>query len=261
MKRNKLKMEIKPTGNVLEIYLSSEIMPDEVTWFGETIESDTSAKAVKQQIKDHPECSRIKLIINSFGGDVREGYGICGELRRFQGQVLCYVDGFANSIASVIAMCADKVYMYKNSIMTIHNMMGGFYGNAAEHRAFADELDTYMVGNRQIYLDHAGDKLDEETLIRLLDAETTLTAQECFDYGLCDEIIDTTSTAAEEAVAAAQQSAARLESAAKQMAATRQAFRQAFMQKSEEKKPEEGAQQKKALTSVFEEAFLSAINF
>ncbi len=37
---------------------------------------------------------------------------------------------------------------------------------------------------------HAGDKLTRETLEPLLNAETFLTAQEAFDIGLCDEILD-----------------------------------------------------------------------
>ncbi len=41
----------------------------------------------------------------------------------------------------------------------------------------------------QHYLTRAGDKLDEDTLKQLLDAETWLSAEEAMEYGLCDEII------------------------------------------------------------------------
>lgn len=226
---NRLKMQIEPKGKVLEIYLYSEIAPDgEDWWTGEKIPSETSANTIRQAIADHPDCTEIKLVINSFGGDVREGYGICGELRRFSGPVNCYVDGFANSIASVIAMVADKIYMYKNSIMTIHNMMSMCFGNAADHRAAADALDTYMKGNRQLYLDHAGDKLTEEKLIEMLDAETVLTAQDCLEYGLCDEIIDQTSTRAEEAQEAVQRYAKTMAQAARYAQSVQAAFHAAM---------------------------------
>ena len=43
-----------------------------------------------------------------------------------------YVDGIAASIASVIAMAGDTVYMPKNAMMMIHNPWGVVVGNA-EH--------------------------------------------------------------------------------------------------------------------------------
>ena len=38
--------------------------------------------------------------------------------------------------------------------------------------------------------------LDEETLTTLMDNETWLTAQECYDYGLCDQVGEDKSVAA-----------------------------------------------------------------
>lgn len=191
LKPELLKMKAEPKGNALEIYIYSEVCPDDVDWWsGDTIPSETSAATIRDSISDHPECSEIVVYINSCGGSVQEGYGISSQLKRFDGPVTAYVDGFANSIASVIAMAADTVKMYQNSVMMIHNVSTACWGNANQLRAEADALDRIMEGNRKDYLRHAKGKLDEATLIRLLDAETTLTAQMAFDLGLCDEIID-----------------------------------------------------------------------
>ena len=44
---------------------------------------------------------------------------------------------------------------------------------------------------KQTYLNRTGGKLDEETLNTWLsNGDKWLTAQECLDYGLCDEITD-----------------------------------------------------------------------
>ena len=43
---------------------------------------------------------------------------------------------------------------------------------------------------------HAGDKLSEEKLKELLDAETWLTAEESYSYGFVDELIDAKEIAA-----------------------------------------------------------------
>lgn len=189
MNLHRLKMQAEPRGNVLELWLYSEIVPDGETFFGERVRSDTSANAIREMLRDHPECSEIRMYINSAGGSVYEGYAIYAQLKRFEGAITCYVDGFANSIASIIAMAAGHIVMYANSVMTIHNMADCCFGNAAALRKCADDLDKLMEGNRQIYLARSGGKLTEDKLVALLEAETVLTAQECLDYGFCDEIL------------------------------------------------------------------------
>ena len=63
-------------------------------------------------------------------------------------------------------------------------------GNSAELRKAADDLDAMGEAFGQTYLVKAGDKLTEEKLIEMLDAETYLTAKEAYEFGLCDEIED-----------------------------------------------------------------------
>jgi len=93
-------------------------------------------------------------------------------------------------------MAGDKIIMPSNSMMMIHNAWTYTAGNSNELRKLADDLDKVNASIRQAYLDKAGDKLDEETLIALMDNETWLTAQECFDYGLCDVVGEDKSIAA-----------------------------------------------------------------
>ena len=71
----------------------------------------------------------------------------------------------------------------------IHNALNGVWGNAKELRKAADDLDTIMEGNRQAYIAKSNGKITEEHLMELLENETWLTAQQCFDYGFCDEIM------------------------------------------------------------------------
>jgi predicted RNA binding protein with dsRBD fold (UPF0201 family) len=87
-------------------------------------------------------------------------------------------------------MSGDKIIMYVNSVMGIHNMMDWCFGNAAEHRQCAENLDSMMEGNKQVNLTRAAGKITLEKLTELLDDETILTAQECLEYGFCDEIAE-----------------------------------------------------------------------
>lgn len=179
----------KMEAGALDIYLYDNIQADgEDWWTGEPIPSDTSAKTVQQMIQDAGSVAAINVYINSYGGDVKEGIGIYSLLVRSKAYVTAYIDGFACSVASVIAMAANKVVMGANTLMMIHNASLGAFGTSAELRKAADDLDVINSQAIKSYQDKASDKLPAETLQELLDNETWLTAEQCMQYGLADEI-------------------------------------------------------------------------
>lgn len=155
-----------------------------------------SAQSFKQELDDLGEIDILNMYINSPGGDVFEGLAIFNMLKRKQYYKVAYIDGLAASIASVIAMAADKIIMPSNTMMMIHNAWGGCIGYADDLRKYADSLDKMCLSAKQIYLDKARTKLDDETITNIMNAESWLTAQECYDYGLCDEIIGAKQVAA-----------------------------------------------------------------
>ena len=182
--------QIADNQSVLQIYLYGEIESSYLNIWGDLIESKTSAEYIRKAIEKANKINGIELYINSIGGYVDEGVSIYNLLKRQSVPVTAYIDGMACSIASVVAMAADKIVMPSNTTMMIHHAVGGCYGNAKEHRKFATQLDKISEASTNSYLVHAGDKLTRETLESLLDAETFLTAEEAFNIGLCDEILD-----------------------------------------------------------------------
>lgn len=182
--------QIAENQSVLQIYLYGEIEPTYLNIWGDLLESKTSAEYIRKAIEKAGEIEGIEIYINSLGGFVDEGVSIYNLLKRQSVPVTAYIDGMACSIASVVAMAADKIVMPSNTTMMIHHAVGGCYGNAKEHRELATQLDKISEASTNSYLVHAGDKLTRETLEPLLNAETFLTAQEAFDIGLCDEILD-----------------------------------------------------------------------
>lgn len=157
-------------------------------WSGEIIESETSASHIKKTLREYGDVDRVELHINSMGGSVFEANAIANMLRRLGCETAAYIDAFACSAASVIAVACKEVLMPRNAVMMIHNPWQWACGNAKELRKAADDLDVLGEAFRTIYLDKAGDKLDEKTLGKLLDAETYLTAEQAHEYGLCDTI-------------------------------------------------------------------------
>ena len=200
MKPVKTIWAIKQEAKSLDIYLYDDIVPDgEDFWTGEKIPSETSASHVQQVLQDAGDIDAINIYINSYGGDVKEGLGIYNLLARSKAYKTVYVDGFACSIASVIAMCGDKVIMGTNTLMMIHNASMGAFGTADELRKAADDLDVINTAAISSYKTKAGDKLDDKTLQNMLDSTTWLTPEQCIQYGLADEIANKVDPAVEAA--------------------------------------------------------------
>ena len=175
------------TPGLLDLYIYGDVKSDSHDWWtDQIIKSETSANHFREELDKHPNVTQINIYINSYGGSVFEGTAIYNQLKRHTAHKTVYVDGFACSIASVIAMAGDEIVMPKNALMMVHNMWMGVYGNAAELRKAADDLDIINTAGRGAYLDKAGDKLDEATLVEMMDAETWLTAEQCIRYGLAD---------------------------------------------------------------------------
>lgn len=159
-------------------------------------DSDTSAAGFRDDLKALGDIDVINLHINSPGGEVFEGISIYNMLKQHKAYINVYVDGLAASIASVIAMAGDTVYMPGNSMLMLHNPSTIVFGNADDLRKEADDLDKMTRSVLTSYLDKAGDKLNKEQLSEILDNETWLSASEALDLGLADEILQSNKAAA-----------------------------------------------------------------
>ena len=130
--------------------------------------------------------AKIQVLVNSPGGSVIDALAIFNQLRATGKQIDVKVMGIAASAASYIAMAGDHIEMPENTFMWIHNPITGTYGNAEDHRAAADDLDKFGASLTATYSRRF--KGEEKVLLELLAAETLLTAAECLEYGLCDEV-------------------------------------------------------------------------
>ncbi|HFL6812677.1 TPA: head maturation protease, ClpP-related [Enterococcus faecium] len=161
--------------------------------FGEIVsfkwdDTDTTAASFQKDLKELGEVSQINLHINSPGGSVFEGIAIGNMLRQHKARVVAHVDALAASIASVIVASCDEVIMPENSMLMIHNPWIISMGNAKELRKQADDLDKIAESSVVTYLAKAGEKLTEEKIKQIMDEETWMSAQEAYNYGLCDVV-------------------------------------------------------------------------
>lgn len=150
--------------------------------------SVASVKDLQEILSKNKNIPTVNVYINSPGGSVNEGIAIYNILKRTRAYVRVFIDGFACSIASVIAMAGNAIYMPKSSMQMVHNAWTVAMGNSEELRKVADDLDKINEVVISAYMSKF--KGTEKELRKLLDDESYLTSEECLKYGLCTKIVD-----------------------------------------------------------------------
>lgn len=154
---------------------------DSIGWWGVTA-ADFAAEL------DKIDADEIVLRINSSGGDVFDGFAIYNLLRDHPATIRTVVDGFAASIASIIALAGDVVEVHEASVVMIHEPWGVGIGNAAELRQLADVLDkTIAAPMAKVYADQMDKTIDE--IRDLMESETWYTGEEAVESGFASRLI------------------------------------------------------------------------
>lgn len=128
----------------------------------------------------------LNLHLNSPGGDVFDGMAVYSALKRRTDPTTVVVDGLAASIASVIALGADKVVMAPKAKMMIHDGWTAAAGNASDFKKLVDLLDDTSNNIASVYNDKAGGGV--EFWRDRMRSETWYSADEALAAGLIDEI-------------------------------------------------------------------------
>lgn len=116
-------------------------------------------------------------------------------LKTHKAKVNVYVDALAASIASVIAMSGDTIFMHENSMMMIHNSWIITAGNAKELRETADLIEKMDKSSNTAYLSK-NSKISQTELEKMLQEDYWMTAQEALELGFADQIIEANQMAA-----------------------------------------------------------------
>jgi ATP-dependent Clp protease protease subunit len=169
-----------------EIYIYEDVGAD---WWG-----GVSASQFAKDLKALGKVDTIDVRINSAGGDVFEGLAIYRQLVDNDARIVVHIDGWAASIASVIAMAGDEIRISQAAMVMIHDAWGVSIGNAADMRKMADLLDTTSGQITSIY--SARTKQGRGQLREWMQEETWFTAEEAKEAGFADEIDENLKVAA-----------------------------------------------------------------
>jgi ATP-dependent Clp protease protease subunit len=168
-------------GNVGNLYLRGEVT--DFSWWGEDA---ITPKDVREQIFQIGEVELLNVYINSPGGDVFAGETIYHMLKQMSCPVHVYIDVMAASIASVIAMAGEKIYMYENAIMMIHKASTLAWGNSDDFEKSKKVLEVIDNSIINIYKDKT--KMNKEDIEKMLKEETWMSAEEAVNLGFADEV-------------------------------------------------------------------------
>lgn len=152
------------------------------TWW----EDGVVGKAFSQEVNALGKTRDLNVHINSLGGDVVDGTLIYSTLQKHQGKVNVIIDGWAVSMASVIAMAGDTVEMSSMGMIMIHKPLNGCYGNADDMQKNIELLDKVEGALSTAYINKTG--LSSEEIANMLTAETWMTASEALEHGFIDSI-------------------------------------------------------------------------
>ena len=144
----------------------------------------------------------IHLHINSTGGLVSDALAIVqgiediqeGRIHQVGGipikiPVYTYIEGEADSAASLIASVGTKRFCSRHALSLIHDVrqIGGGIKKIDDIQTEAANLQMIKDKFYEIYMEHS--KLTKEELQKICEKEDYSTPQQLMEYGLVDEII------------------------------------------------------------------------
>jgi ATP-dependent Clp endopeptidase proteolytic subunit ClpP len=162
-------------------------------FYGDIVSSEWGAWDATDQypdkIREHlSECKgkSLNIYVNSGGGSVFAGMAIYSMLKRHDGYKKVYVDGLAGSIASVIALAGDEVFIPSNAYLMIHKPWTYVSGNASDLEEYVEFLNRIEEGIVNVYSEHLRPGVDIETIKDLMDKETWMTGEQAAEYFLVE---------------------------------------------------------------------------
>ena len=177
--KNGGRMTIKDSAEKAELYFYGDIVGS--SWDAWALE-DVAPIDVVEFFRGLDDNKPVDVYINSGGGDVFGGIAIYNIISRHKGHTTCHIDGLAASIASIIALACDEVYMSEGSQFMIHRPWTFAVGNAEDLMKTVEALGKAEESILNIYNLHAVEGVTENMIKSMMDDETWFTASEVGDY-------------------------------------------------------------------------------
>ena len=135
----------------------------------------------------------IHLYINSPGGSVTAGLSIYDTMQFIKPDVSTLCIGQAASMGAVL-LCGGakgKRQSLPNSRVMIHQVLGGFQGQASDIEIHTKEILSIKKKLNEILASHSGQKVDK--IAKDSDRDNFMSPDDAVKYGLIDGVVDSRS--------------------------------------------------------------------
>ena len=184
-------VEQTPRGErAYDIY--SRLLKERVIFLTGPIEDYGANLVVAQMLfleAENPD-KDIHLYINSPGGSVTSGMSIYDTMQFIKPDVSSLCIGQAASMGAVLLAggAKGKRQALPNSIVMIHQVLGGFQGQASDIEIHTKEILSIKAKLNEILAKHSGQKVDK--VAKDSDRDNFMSPDEAVKYGLIDNVVD-----------------------------------------------------------------------
>ena len=135
----------------------------------------------------------IHLYINSPGGSVTAGLSIYDTMQFIKPDVSTLCIGQAASMGAVLLSggAKGKRQALPNSRVMIHQVLGGFQGQASDIEIHTQEILSIKKKLNEILASHSGQKVDK--IAKDSDRDNFMSPDQAVKYGLIDAVVDSRS--------------------------------------------------------------------
>ena len=181
----KLKSQHQVNGN--EIYFYSQVDLESIYNLNRSLSDLEKHMLITQINLGLEQPPHVKLFINSDGGEIFSAFTTVDRIKSSKVPIYTYVEGICASASTLISVCGNRRFIGKNGVMLVHQLRSWCGGT---HENFKDEvknLELLSEKVKKVYLEHT--KLNPSDLDEMLKHDIYLSANDCLNYGLVDEII------------------------------------------------------------------------
>jgi ATP-dependent Clp protease protease subunit len=169
----------------------SRLLKDRIIFLGEPIDDHVANIVIAQFLFLDAEGSDkdIKFYINCPGGSVTSGLAVYDTMQYIKSNVSTICVGLAASMAALLlaAGAPGKRFALPNSEIMIHQVLGGFEGQASDVKIHAEHILKIKDKMNQILAAHTGQ--DIKAIERDADRDNFMSAEEARKYGIIDKVI------------------------------------------------------------------------
>ena len=183
---------IEKSGQYERAYdIYSRLLKDRIIFLGEPIIDHVANIIIAQFLFLDAENKDkdIKFYINTPGGSVTAGMAIYDTMQYVKSDVSTICIGMAASMGAVLLASgsAGKRFVLPNSEILIHQVMGGFEGQAADIKIQSEHILRVRDKLNKILAKHTGQPI--ATIEKDTDRDFFMNPEEAKKYGIVDKII------------------------------------------------------------------------